>query len=119
MMAPSLLHLPDGGLAALGSGGSNRIRTALLQVICNLVDHGLAPAEAVAAPRMHVERGLAHLEPGFGPEAITAAEAAAGRAKLWPERNMFFGGVHLVHRTGQGRLSAAGDPRRAGHGATL
>ncbi|MDX1576417.1 MAG: gamma-glutamyltransferase, partial [Kiloniellales bacterium] len=38
MMAPTLAFLADGGVAALGSGGSNRIRTAILQVLSNLID---------------------------------------------------------------------------------
>ena len=39
MMAPSLLDLPDGSVVALGSGGSERIRSALLQTVVRLV-HG-------------------------------------------------------------------------------
>lgn len=114
MMAPSLIRLADGGVAALGSGGSNRIRTALLQVIGNLVDHAMPVAEAVAAPRIHVERGLVNVEPGYGEDALAAAAAAGGHLKRWPEANMFFGGVHAVHSTAGGVLSAAGDPRRGG-----
>lgn len=114
MMAPSLLHFGDGAIAALGSGGSNRIRTALLQVTSNLVDHNLPVVDAVAAPRLHVERGLVNLEPGYFEESVTAAANAGETVKRWPEPNMFFGGVHAVHRASDGTLSAAGDPRRGG-----
>ena len=114
MMAPSLLRLPDGAIAALGSGGSNRIRTALLQVASNLVDHAMPLDAAVAAPRLHVERGLVNVEPGYGEDAVAAAAAQGERLKRWPEANMFFGGVHAVHRSADGTLAAAGDPRRGG-----
>lgn len=119
MMAPSLLRLGDGGIAALGSGGSNRIRTALLQVASNVIDHGMTIAQAVEAPRLHVERGLVNAEPGYDDVAMAAAEAEGGQAKRWPEANMFFGGVHAVHRSAEGALSAAGDPRRGGVAATV
>ena len=54
MMAPSLLDLPDGSTVALGSGGSERISSALLQTVTHLVN-GCTLAEAVAAPRVHFD----------------------------------------------------------------
>ncbi|MBK1697410.1 gamma-glutamyltransferase [Rhodovibrio salinarum] len=114
MMAPSVLELANGRWIAFGSGGSNRIRTALLQVASNLVDHDMSVAEAVDAPRLHVERGLVSLEPGFTEAAMTAAAMEGERVNRWPERNMFFGGVHAVDRAGDGTVTAAGDPRRGG-----
>ena len=42
MMAPTIILEPDGTVIALGSGGSNRIRTAILQVAVNLLDHGMS-----------------------------------------------------------------------------
>lgn len=118
MMAPSVLAFDDGRVVALGSGGSNRIRTALLQVFLNLVDFGMAPAAAVAAPRLHLECGRLGVEPGF--DAVAAAVGAVGpetEVHHWPERNLFFGGVHAAARDARGgKLDAAGDPRRGGVG---
>ena len=51
MMAPTLVSRGDDRIA-LGSGGSNRLRTAILQVLGGLVEHGLSPADAVHAPRL-------------------------------------------------------------------
>lgn len=114
MMAPSLVLAPDGTEVALGSGGSNRIRGAILQVLVNLLDFGLPLAEAVEHPRLHVE--------GTGRAARLAREldlpdALRGdwpEAAVWEARNMFFGGVHAVRRTASGGLEGAGDPRRDG-----
>ncbi|NIQ53769.1 MAG: Gamma-glutamyltranspeptidase, partial [Gemmatimonadetes bacterium] len=58
MMAPSALEWPNGDRAALGSGGSNRLRTAILQVLLNIIDFRLPVEEAVQAPRVHYENGL-------------------------------------------------------------
>ena len=119
MMAPSLAFLEDGRIAALGSGGSNRIRTAVLQVLLNLIDFGRPAGPAVEAPRLHVERDLADLEPGFPEAAADAARAEVARLAVWPARNLFFGGVHLAARDRDGTFEAAGDPRRSGVGLTF
>ncbi len=49
----------------LGSAGSNRIRSALLQTIVGVVDRGLGVREAVDAPRVHFEDGVLYAEPGI------------------------------------------------------
>ena len=114
MMSPTVIRRADGRLAALGSGGSNRIRTAILQVLVNLIDYEHEIAPAVAAPRLHLEAGVASVEGGFADEVAAAAGAFAERATVWPAHNLFFGGVHAVERASDGRFSAAGDPRRGG-----
>ena len=65
MMAPTLAAAPDGGLFAVGSGGSNRIRSAILQVLVNLLDYRMPPTQAVCAPRLHMEGDFLDIEPGF------------------------------------------------------
>ena len=117
MMAPTLIERP-GGHAVLGSGGSNRIRSAILQVITNLVDFGMTPEEAVNAPRIHVEGDLLSLEGGFAPAEDAALTAAGLRIDRWQGRNLFFGGVHVVAQ-GEAGLDAAGDPRRGGAGLRI
>ena len=52
MMAPTIILQPDGTVTAMGTGGSNRIRTAILQVAVNLLDRGIGLADAVEAPRL-------------------------------------------------------------------
>ncbi len=118
MMAPSLLHLPGGKRVALGSGGSNRIRTALLQVISNLVDHGMAPEAAVAAPRIHYERGKLNIEPGYSQQELEKLLPGYADHELWREHNLYFGGVHTVELA-QGRFFGVGDPRRGGVGRVV
>jgi gamma-glutamyltranspeptidase/glutathione hydrolase len=113
MMAPTVVVGPDGAVElVLGSAGSNRIRSAILQDIVGAVDHGLAAHDAVVAPRVHFEDGLVYAEPGDGREELRAA----GRDLVaFRSLNLFFGGVQAVERDpATGELSGAGDPRRGG-----
>ena len=43
MMTPTIASLADGGQIALGSGGSNRIRSAILQVLTNMLEFDMEP----------------------------------------------------------------------------
>ncbi len=115
MMAPSALLDPDGSVTVMGSGGSNRIRTAILQVLLNLSVFSMPLERAVTGPRLHLEGGVLSLEPGFPEESVAALDDIYRENKIWTDRNMFFGGVHTVRYdpTG-GTTDAAGDPRRGG-----
>ncbi len=115
MMSPTVV-LRDGVFeAGLGSGGSNRIRSAILQTIVRLVCDGLDVAGAVEAPRVHFEAGAVQAEPGIDERGLKRLEAAGYEVVRWSQRNVFFGGVHAVARDpATGALSGAGDPRRGG-----
>lgn len=114
MMAPTLLREPDGSEVALGSGGSNRIRTAILQVLLNLLDFGMPLEAAVGASRIHVENARLNIEAGFHPAVdLGGLRERYPDHRLWNERNLFFGGVHAVG-SGPAGFSGAGDPRRGG-----
>lgn len=115
MMSPTLAHWPDGRTVVTGSGGSNRIRTALLQLLVNLIDHGQALEQAVCSPRIHFERGFLNAEPGFGRSALQALFEAYPEHCLWEDLNLFFGGTHSVAGNAAGdAFEGAGDPRRGG-----
>ena len=113
MMAPTALAWRDGRTVATGSGGSNRIRTALLQVLVNLVEFAMDVEEAVIAPRIHVEDAFLSVEGGFDPERIAPVLAAWPDHQLWDAPSMFFGGAHTV-ASGPRGVEGAGDPRRGG-----
>jgi gamma-glutamyltranspeptidase/glutathione hydrolase len=114
MMSPTAVLGDDGGLMVLGSGGSKRIRSAILQVLVNRLDHGMSIAEAVAAPRLHFDDGHLNVEPGLSAAAYERLAARFPEHTFWPATNMFFGGVHAVVREPDGALHGAGDPRRQG-----
>lgn len=115
MMSPTLVHWPDGRLLALGSGGSNRIHCAVLQVLVNHLRLGMPLAEAVAAPRIHMERDVLHIEDGHDDAIVEHLGQAFPDHQIWPDQNFFFGGVHgAAFEPGKNIFTAAGDPRRGG-----
>jgi gamma-glutamyltranspeptidase/glutathione hydrolase len=115
MMSPTVV-LRDGELElGLGSGGSNRIRSAVLQTVLRLIVDGMAVQEAVDAPRVHFEAGAVQAEPGADESALARLEQRRYEVVRWSERNVFFGGVHAVARDpATGELRGGGDPRRGG-----
>jgi gamma-glutamyltranspeptidase/glutathione hydrolase len=116
MMAPTVVL--GGGVPelVLGSAGSNRIRSAILQTIIRVVDDGLRAGDAVIAPRVHYEDGVVYAEPGVDTAALEAAGRAIARFR---ELNLFFGGVQAVERDRDGQFWGAGDPRRGGASVTV
>jgi len=112
MMSPTIVTRDGSVEIALGSSGSNRIRSALLQTIVGVLDHHLDAAAAVIAPRVHSEEGVIYTEPGV-PVDLLRCDPHAIHAFRAP--NMFFGGVQAVCRDpATGSLTGAGDPRRGG-----
>jgi gamma-glutamyltranspeptidase / glutathione hydrolase len=115
MMAPTVV-LRDGEIElGLGSAGSNRIRSAILQTIVRAVEEGMGADEAVRAPRLHFEQGVVQAEPGIDEDALARLEVRGVRVARRPQLNLFFGGVQAVARDrATGALSGGGDPRRGG-----
>jgi gamma-glutamyltranspeptidase/glutathione hydrolase len=121
MMAPTVVLSADGQPEmALGSAGSNRIRSAIIQTIIAVVDHGLPAQEAVSSPRLHVEGREVDAEPGVPEAPLDRLEASGWRVRRWIEQNLFFGGVQAVARNPDtGELTGGGDPRRGGAAETV
>jgi gamma-glutamyltranspeptidase/glutathione hydrolase len=113
MMAPAVVLFKDGRRCAIGSGGSNRIRSAILQVLVNLIDYHMSVEQAVNAPRIHLEGDLLSIEGGFKPDQLVNVKAAYPKHTVWPDLNLFFGGAHTV-MSDSNTYSATGDPRRGG-----
>lgn len=116
MMSPTIVLKEGKPKIVLGSGGSNRIRTAIFQVISNLIDFNLPLEVAVSSPRVHWENNIYSLEPAAGRAEIIDHLNLPEETLvlLWQQQNMFFGGVHTVGQRKDGTLEGAGDPRREG-----
>jgi gamma-glutamyltranspeptidase/glutathione hydrolase len=111
-MAPTVVRRDGATELVLGSAGSSRIRSALLQVLVNVLDRGDPPQEAVDAPRIHVERGMAYAEPGID---VGALEGAGYPVTRFAAPNLFFGGCQAVRRDpATGALDGGADARRCG-----
>jgi gamma-glutamyltranspeptidase/glutathione hydrolase len=115
MMAPTVISKNKRPVMGLGSGGSNRIRSAIVQAITNYIDFHLDYDDVVNKPRIHWENGHLDVEQGIDREEVEAIELPDDNKKFfWSEKNMYFGGVHAVFIDEKGGLHGAGDRRRAG-----
>lgn len=112
MMAPTLVHDPDGILVAAGAAGGTRLRTALLTVLAGVLDEGASAEAAVSRPRFHPVGRLVNAEPGLGDEALDVLRSRGLDVRIWETRHHYFGGVSAITRSG-----GAGDPRRNGAAA--
>ena len=113
MMSPTVAVGRDDSLIAAGSGGSNRIPAVIQQVLINLIDFGMSVENAVRAPRVHYHRGVTYAEDLFDAADLDSVLAGFDDAVRFPDRDVFFGGVHAAKVMGD-RVEGFGDERRAG-----
>ncbi|GBE40733.1 acylase ACY 1 [bacterium BMS3Bbin09] len=109
MMTPTIT-LKNGRVSTvLGSGGSKRIKTAILQVLINIIDFEYSLKDAAESPRVHFEDGVVHAEPGI-PAGTIEKLRKHYKVHQWDKKNMYFGGVHCVNT----EMEGWGDSRRGG-----
>lgn len=109
MMIPTMV-MKDGKVeCVLGSGGSKRIKTAILQVLINVIDFNCSLEEAVEKSRIHFEDGVVQAEHDIPPGIIEKLKLYY-ELNMWHKKDMYFGGVHCV----SGKMQGWGDSRRGG-----
>ena len=120
MMAPSLVLGRDGRPElVVGSAGSVRLRGAIMQIVVNVLEHGMPVDEAISAPRVHLDEPHVHCEGGADAAELDQLESLGYDVVRWRRRNLFFGGAAAVAVQADGSLEAAGDPRRGGAGVVV
>ena len=119
MMAPSLVLRGDEPRLVVGSAGSVRLRGAILQIVLNVIQHGLDVEDAIERPRAHFEDPHVHCEGGTDPAEMDRLEAMGYDVTRWRRKNLYFGGAAAVEVREDGSLAAAGDPRRGGAGVVV
>ncbi|ATX81489.1 gamma-glutamyltranspeptidase [Mariprofundus ferrinatatus] len=115
MMAPSIFIEKGKPSLVLGSGGSNRLRGAILQALLRhrLLDQDIEAA--VHAPRLHNESGELDIEPELLNDHERHLLMSLGwKLRDWKRQSVYFGGVNAITRKPNGSLNGAGDPRRGG-----
>ena len=110
MMAPTALLKNGKAELVLGSAGSNRIRSAVLQTILNYTHFKMTPQEAINAPRMHYEKGSLYCEPPLHVEMNESIKKEY-RLHKFDDINLFFGGVQAI----SGDFQGGADPRRGAY----
>jgi gamma-glutamyltranspeptidase/glutathione hydrolase len=100
--------------AAFGSMGGDGQAQLQAQVLINLVDHGLEPAEAVARPRIRISAdGQTTAVEADYPGAGQLARSTL-KAQLMPARHHSFGHAHAIVIDGPNDWRAGADPRSDG-----
>lgn len=113
-MAPTAGVSDDGTRLALGSPGSDRITTAILQVLKRFCVDGMTLQEAVDAPRLHVRvngEGVADLQVEEG-DLVDEVNRVGLPVTVHHPQFMYFGGIGAALVDPDGSLTAVGDPRR-------
>ena len=113
MTCPTLLHTGASSFI-MGSGGSSRIRSAIMHGLMYLVDHRLPAAQAVGAPRSHMEGGSLRVELTGRPAGTWGAlRREHPSAVPFSTPDFYFGGLHVAGLS-SGVFVGAGDTRRSG-----
>jgi gamma-glutamyltranspeptidase/glutathione hydrolase len=114
-MTPTIVFADGEPWFATGSPGGSRIITSVLQMIVNVLDHGMNLAEAASAPRMHHQwyPDRLQLEAGFSPDTISILEER-GHAIAGTSYSM--GSLQTVGFK-DGVFRGASDPRRPNAGS--
>jgi gamma-glutamyltranspeptidase/glutathione hydrolase len=110
-MSPTIVEKDGKPVLVLGSPGGSRIITSVLLTLTNIIDCGLAPADAVAAPRFHHQwlPDTLHYERG-GLAGETVADLAARGHRVIEQGA--WGAVELIAIGPDGRMLGVNDPRR-------
>jgi len=110
-MSPTLVLKDEKPFLVTGSPGGSRIITTTLQMILNVIDHGMNVAEATHAPRIHHQwlPDELRVEEGLSPDTIRLLEQRGQKVVI---KNAM-GSTQSIMVTDDG-LYGASDPRRAG-----
>jgi gamma-glutamyltranspeptidase/glutathione hydrolase len=110
-MSPTIVFRDGKVVLVTGTPGGSRIITTTLQVILNVIDHGMNIAEAVAAPRVHHQwlPDRVFAEKGLSPGTIRLLEARGHKVTLTATS----GSANSILVTPEG-LTGASDPRHRG-----
>ncbi len=108
MMSPTIALRAGRPVLVTGTGGSNRIRSVIIQVLINIIAKGNTLEAATLSPRLHFDGETLQVEPGFTDDEMASLRTIAP-VNAWDCPSLYFGGAHSVSPGG-----GFGDPRRSG-----
>ena len=119
------IAVKDGTVMPFGTPGGDVQVQAMLQVFLNIAVFGMAPQQAVEAPRAATYSapnsfwphgalpGVVRAESRLGARTLRALAERGHRMEAWPTWTWLAGAVSAIHADQQaGLLTAAADPRR-------
>lgn len=110
-MSPTIVKRDGRNVLVTGSPGGSRIITTTLQVILNVIDHGMNIQTAVSVPRIHHQwlPDEIRVEQGISPDTVRLLEerghTVVGGSAM--------GAIQSITRDEDGTLHGGADPRRS------
>lgn len=116
-MTPTIVLRDGRPVLVVGSPGGPRIISAVLQVVSNVIDFGMALDRAVAAPRVHHQwkPDVLEVESGINRAVVEALGARGHVVRVLEQREI--GEVQAIQVRPDGRRVAVSDPRGEGRPA--
>ncbi len=104
------------GEPVYGLGTPGNVFCTVPQVLTNLLDFGMDPYAAIAAPRLLQlgEDGRIIVEDRIAPEAVDGLARLGVGVSVMPPNDWHMGSFQMCFRDAEGRLCATADPRRCG-----
>jgi gamma-glutamyltranspeptidase / glutathione hydrolase len=110
-MSPTIVFREGKPVIVTGSPGGPRIITTVLQIVSNVIDHGMNIAEATEAPRVHHQwlPDELRIERGISVDTVRILQARGHKVEM----RQAMGSTQSILRTPQG-FDGAADQRQAG-----
>ena len=110
-MSPTIVRKDDRNFLVTGSPGGSRIITTTLQVIMNVIDHGMNIQTAVSAPRIHHQwlPDEIRIEQGINPDTVRLLESRGHKVVS----KSAMGAIQSIMIGEDGALFGGADPRRS------
>ncbi len=115
-MSPTIVLDPEGRpFMTVGSAGATRIITAVVQIVVNVVDHGMKMDEAIEQPRIYnLETGGLHHERGLGADVVAGLQEL-GHALTAESKSATYGTAQgILFDLEKGVMYGGADSRRLG-----
>jgi gamma-glutamyltranspeptidase/glutathione hydrolase len=116
MMSSTVVLKASRPVMVVSAPGGTRIVNAVLQTLLNLIDHGMSPADAVAAPRVDFQGEVLEAEARVPQETLVAVERLGYRVNRRAHNyDGYFARPQLIVLDPEtGILRGASDPRKDG-----
>jgi gamma-glutamyltranspeptidase/glutathione hydrolase len=110
-MSPTIVRKDGSNFLVTGSPGGSRIITTTLQVIMNVIDHGMNIQSAVSVPRIHHQwfPDEIRVEQGISVDTVRLLESRGHKVVT----NSAMGAIQSIMIGDDGMLYGGADPRRS------
>ncbi|WP_191965307.1 gamma-glutamyltransferase [Marinobacter halotolerans] len=110
-MSPTIVRREGRNYLVAGSPGGSRIITTTLQVLLNVIDHGMNIQSAVSVPRIHHQwlPDEIRIEQGISPDTVELLEGMGHKVV----QKSAMGAIQSILIEHDGTLNGGADPRRS------